>query len=131
MLSINKKLYSKKFILILTAAIILGSLFYFNQKAIFQRGNFFPYLISAAKLNEENPYALVKASDKLPSHHTYISHRNSSEKFIDFIENEFDAQFTEQAGSAYIFSADSFSFSISSEIYWGKYILWDIPVLNA
>ena len=108
---------------ILSFLIIISAIIAVNRKAIFQRGNPLPYLISAAKINKENPFQSVENSGC----DTYISPGNISKEFITFAENKLDAEFVSQEGSVYIFSSNDETFYVKSEVYWGKYTLWDFP----
>ena len=72
------------------------------------------------KISEENPLAEVKEG-------VYITKLGNTETVISFVEEKWKVKFVEQAGSGYIFSNGLDSLTASSEIYWGRYTVWDIP----
>lgn len=116
-----KKIFVHIIILFLISVFVIIGL---NRQAVFQRGNPLPYLTAASKIDNERPFYPVKnsASD------TYISHlRSSDEEFIEFAENKLDSRFISQEGSAYVFSSGDKTIYVTSEIYLGKYKLWDFP----
>ena len=95
-----------------------------NRQAVFQRGNPLPYLSAAAKIDDEKPFFHVRNSDSK----TYISNLSSpDEEFIEFAENKLDSRFISQEGSIYVFSSDGKTVYVESEIYMGKYKVWDFP----
>lgn len=89
---------------------------------IFQRGNPLPYLIAAASLSDR-PFAEVE--DGKPGD-TYISCLEQSGAFLDYIAESRSLTFVEQAGSGYIFTTGTETFVVSSEIYWGRFLVWSM-----
>ena len=114
----RKKIYAAGIIISLLLAVIL----FFNRfgPAIFQRGYPVPYVKAMMKISEENPLAEVKEG-------VYITKLGNTETVISFVEEKWKVKFVEQAGSGYIFSNGLDSLTASSEIYWGRYTVWDIP----
>ena len=106
------------------ALIILCVLFLYGQRrAIFQRGNPIPYLRAASQLSEEHPYVAVDEARGI-----YISTRGEYLELFEFFQDELDVEFVEQAGSGYIFSNGTKNYVISSEVYWGHYTVWTLPL---
>ena len=106
------------------ALIILCVLFLYGQRrAIFQRGNPILYLRAAAQLSEDQPFVAVDEARGF-----YISKRGECPELFEFFQDELDVQFIEQAGSGYIFSDGTKNYVISSEVYWGRYTVWSLPL---
>ncbi len=104
---------------ILTAAVlsIYGS-------AIFQRGNPLPYLAAATKISDEQPF--VQVNDDTGAE-IFISKRGNCPELLEYVESKWDLEFVEQAGSAYLFSNGTSELFVTSEIYWRKYTVWEVP----
>ena len=96
---------------------------YSQRRAVFQRGNPIPYLWAAAQLSEDQPFVAVDEARGF-----YISKRGECPELFEFFQDELDVQFIEQAGSGYIFSDGTKNYVISSEVYWGRYIVWSLPL---
>lgn len=93
---------------------------------IFQRGNPVPYLLAASKITDTQPFVQVKVNDI--SENVYIASRGECPELFDYIEAEYNLEYTEQMGSAYVFTTDnSYELIVESEIYWSKYTVWDVP----
>lgn len=90
--------------------------------AIFQRGNPIPYLVAAGKIGEGRPFAQVGSGAGI-----YISMRGECPELIAFVEADRNVAFVEQMGSAYLFSNGVSQLVVASEIYWGKYTVWQVP----
>ena len=113
-----------KIIYILPFIIAIIGIIGVNRNVIFQRGNPLPYMAAAAKITEDQPFYPVKNSDS----DTYISDLDlSDEEFIEFAENKLDSRFISQEGSVYVFSSGDKTVYVDSEIYMGKYKLWNFP----
>lgn len=93
---------------------------------IFQRGNPIPYLAAAMDIDENNYYVKVDVDDTTA---IYISLREGGkcEALFHDVAYSKGFEFVEQAGSGYIFSDGKNRFTISSEIYLGKFIVWKVP----
>ena len=102
--------------------ILAASAFYLNRAAIFQRGNPFPYLISAVQISEKNPYVAVDETKGI-----YISKRGECPELFEYFQDEMGVKYVEQAGSGYLFSDGTQNYVISSEVYWGRYTVWTLP----
>lgn len=102
--------------------ILAASAFYLNRAAIFQRGNPIPYLISAVRISEKNPYVAVDETKGI-----YISKRGECPELFDFFCERTGMEFVEQAGSGYLFTDGDRNDVISSEVYWGRYTVWTLP----
>lgn len=118
----GKKNVKRTILVCITAAILLCCFLFFRiwGPAIFQRGNPIPYLIAAAQLSERS-FAEV---DEGSIDYIYITRAGDSEALLRHIEAIYHAEFMEQAGSGYIFTTGTEHFTLSSEIYWGRYIVW-------
>jgi len=93
--------------------------------AIFQRGNPLPYLLAAVQLREKQPFVLVNDDDPAE---IYISQKSTPPDILfSYVEQRWNVEFLEQAGSGYIFTNDKAHLVVSSEIYWGRYKLWFVP----
>ena len=96
---------------------------YSQRRAVFQRGNPIPYLWAAAQLSEDQPFVAVDEARGFS-----ISKRGECPELCEFFQDELDVQFIEQAGSGYIFSDGTKNYVISSEVYWGRYTVWSLPL---
>lgn len=105
-------------LLVVVAAIALYS------PVIFQRGNPIPYLSAASKLVGNTAYAQVNVDN---SASVYISHKGTCEELLDYISENRSFELQEQAGGAYIFSNGTDELIVTSEIYLGKYTVWEVP----
>ena len=99
------------------------SVFLLKYDAIFQRGNPLPYLISAIQISEEHPY--IKVNDGAG---IYIAQRGQCPELMDYVQEATGMKYLEQVGSGYLFSDGVDSLTISSEIYWGRYTVWSVPI---
>lgn len=115
----------KRIITICTVILLLlmASMFYLNRSVIFQRGNPIPYLRAAAQISEEQPFVLVDEARGF-----YISKRGECPELFEYFQNELNVEFVEQAGSGYIFSDGTKNYVITSEVYWGRYTVWSLPI---
>lgn len=103
--------------------ILFLAVFLLRAEVIFQRGNPLPYLTSAAHISEERPFVEVEDCEDV-----YISKRGECSEFLDYVETSEGMEFVEQAGSGYIFTDGTERLVVSSEVYWGKYTVWSLPV---
>lgn len=101
---------------------VLG-MFIYKYDAIFQRGNPLPYQISAIQISEEHPY--IKVNDGAG---IYIAKRGQCPELMDYVQEATGMEYLEQAGSGYLFSDGNENLTVSSEVYWGKYTVWSIPI---
>ena len=125
----HKSLKKKKRTLILTSCaatvmIFTAVLFIFPPSVLFQRGNPLPYLRAASKLDDDTAYVEVSSED---FYTTYLSRRGACPQLISAIEASHNATLSEQAGSGFIFTSNGQNFVVESEIYLGKYTVWDVP----
>lgn len=114
----------KKKVAIICAVIFvfLAAVFYLKWDAIFQRGNPIPYLVAAAHLSEENPYVIVDEA-----HGIYISKRGDKDALFQMIQDTHGVELKDQLGSSYLFSDGENNYTVSSEIYWGRFTVWTLP----
>lgn len=105
--------------------LLMAVLFYGWGPSIFQRGNPLPYLYASMHLDEKRTY--VEVGNK-PG--VYISKRGECPKLFEYIEENWNVELAEQAGSAYIFTNGVDQLIVSSEIYWGKFTVWQIPQIT-
>ena len=96
---------------------------YSQRRTVFQRGNPIPYLWAAAQLSEDQPFVAVDEARGF-----YISKRGECHELFEFFQDELDVEYVEQAGSGYIFSDGIKNYVISSEVYWGRYTVWSLPL---
>ena len=114
----------KKKVAILCAVILvfLAAVFFLKWDAIFQRGNPIPYLTAAFQLSETNPYMAVDELNGI-----YISKRGDKDALFHMIQDAYGVELKDQLGSSYLFSDDENSYTVSSEIYWGRFTVWTLP----
>lgn len=105
---------------VLVIICLFGIFIYLRWDAIFQKGNPIPYLISASKITEEKPYVKVNKN-------VVISKIGECPELFEDVEGLLGVEYIEQVGSGYIFTDGAKSYTISSEIYWGRYIVWTLP----
>lgn len=91
--------------------------------AIFQRGNPIPYLAAAAKLTVQ-PY--VRVETRSP-YEIYITRGHDCPELVEKIQRERGVTFAEQMGSAFRFTNGTDSLTVSSEIYWRYFVVWQVP----
>lgn len=91
---------------------------------IFQRGNPIPYLSAISKLDSNTTYAQVNVDDNVS---VYISHKGTCEELLDYISVNSNFELQEQAGGAYIFSNGTDKLIVTSEIYFGRYTVYEVP----
>lgn len=91
--------------------------------AIFQRGNPIPYLAAAAKLTVQ-PYVRVETRSPFE---IYITRGHDCPELIEKIQRERGVTFAEQMGSAFRFTNGTDSLTVSSEIYWRYFVVWQVP----
>ncbi len=93
---------------------------------IFQRGNPTPYLAAAMDIDEDSHYVKVNVED---TNSIYISLREEGrcEALFNDVAYSKGFEFVDQEGSGYIFSDGKNRLVISSEIYFGKFIVWKVP----
>ena len=113
----------KKVAIICTVIIILlPAVVYLKRDAIFQRGNPIPYLTAAFQLSDENPYVAVNELNCI-----YISKRGDKEALFQMIQDTYSVELKDQLGSSYLFSNGENNYTVSSEIYWGRFTVWTLP----
>jgi len=106
---------------------VLAAVLSLYGPAIFQRGNPIPYLAAAAKISEEQPYVQVDVDAKAA---IFLSKRGGCPELFAYIESKYDLEFDEQLGSGYVFSDGTSNLVVTSEIYWGKYTVWEVPQIT-
>lgn len=77
---------------------------------------------------ETAPYIQVDNNNRHA--YVYISRRGECPEQFDFIETNWDVTLKEQLGGAYIFTVGSGELVITSEIYWAKYTVWEVPKIT-
>ena len=95
--------------------------------AILQRGNPLPYLHAAAKLGTAQSFVEVVIPDQSPNTQIYLTKAGTCPALLDDIAETRQADFQEQFGAAYLFSDGQSTFSVHTEVYWGRYCIWDVP----
>lgn len=108
-------------IIVAVIAVVLLLLLGLYNKTVFQRGNPLPYLLASMRITEETPY--VEVGD-----HTgiYISKRGDCPQLFAFVEESKKVEFVEQSGSSYLFANGDGSITVSSEVYWKWFTVWQV-----
>lgn len=91
---------------------------------IFQKGNPIPYVKAILQLNSNQTYVQVQENKS----NIYITKRDKSDEFIEYVEMKYEVSFQEQLGSGYIFSFNGKEVLASSEIYLKYYKVWNLNV---
>ena len=114
----------KKKVIVTCAVIlaILATVVFLKKDAIFQRGNPIPYLTAVVHLSETNPYVAVDEANGI-----YISIRGDKEALFQMIQDTYGVELKDQLGSSYLFSDGENNYTVSSEIYWGRFTVWTLP----
>ena len=114
----------KKKVAIVGAVILifLAAVLFLKWDAIFQRGNPIPYLTAVFKLSETNPYVVVDELNGI-----YISKRGGKDALFQMIQDTYGVELKDQLGSSYLFSDGKRNYTVSSEIYWGRFTVWTLP----
>ena len=113
----------KKVAIVCTVILVfMAALFFLKWDSIFQRGNPIPYLTAAFKLSETNPYVAVDELNGI-----YISKRGDKDALFQMIQDTYGVELKDQLGSSYLFSDGENNYTISSEIYWGRFTVWMLP----
>lgn len=107
---------------IVTVCILLAALVVAKWDAIFQRGNPIPYLAAAVTLSEEHSFAAVANMEDV-----FITRRGEKEDLFRMIQDTYGVEYKEQFGSSYLFSDGEKNYTVGSEIYWGRFIVWMLP----
>lgn len=105
------------------SSVILLAVFVIKSDAIFQRGNPLPYLISAIQISDAEPFVEVGEGEGI-----YISKRGECPELLEYVQDTKGVEFVEQAGSGYLFTDGNENLTVSSEIYWGRYTVWSVPI---
>lgn len=115
----------KKKVVVLCAVILvlLVSVVFLKKDAIFQRGNPIPYLKAVFQLSETNPYVAVDELNGI-----YISKRGDKDALFHMIQDTYGVELKDQLGSSYLFSDGENNYTVSSEIYWGRFTVWTLPI---
>ena len=95
--------------------------------AIFQRGNPIPYFVATLQIADDRPFAYVGEEE---GREVYIAERESDEAIIDHVAKERGLDFMEQAGAGFIFSDGRNQIIAQTEVYWGRWTVWEIPPLS-
>ena len=109
-----------------TALALLGLLFVAFAPAIFQRGNPLPYLAAATCLSGQQSFVLVEQNEREA---VYISPLGANPVYLTVAwEGDLKGmEFREQMGAAYLFSDGERSVAVQSEVYWGRWVVWEVP----
>ena len=114
----------RKRITFISVAIIIILLTSFAFKVygpvIFQRGYPVPYIKAMMKISENNP--IIKVEEGI-----YITKIGDIDSVKAMMLEKYDAELIDQAGSGYFFSNGTANLTVSSEIYWRNYSVWNIP----
>ena len=116
---------NKRKIVLICSLVLLGIValcFLMKKDAIFQRGNPIPYLTAAVRLSGENLYVAVDEESGI-----YISKREDKQALFQMIQDTYGVELKDQLGSSYLFSDGENNYTISSEIYWGRFTVWMLP----
>ena len=112
-------------VLVALVALLLaaGGVLWRYGGAIFQRGNPIPYLLAAAQLDSDTPFAEVGSGDGV-----YIAPRGECPALLEFVERTRHVSFVERAGSGYLFSNGVDGLVVQSEVYWGRFTVYQVPL---
>lgn len=103
--------------------LVAGGVLWRYGGAIFQRGNPIPYLLAAAQLDGDTPFAEVGSGDGV-----YIAPRGECPALLEFVERTRHVSFVERAGSGYLFSNGVDGLVVQSEVYWGRFTVYQVPL---
>ena len=103
--------------------LVAGGVLWRYGGAIFQRGNPIPYLLAAAQLDGDTPFAEVGSGDGV-----YIAPRGECPALLEFVERTRHVTFVERAGSGYLFSNGVDGLVVQSEVYWGRFTVYQVPM---
>lgn len=101
---------------------VLAAVFFLKKDAIFQRGNPIPYLTAAVRISKTNPYVAVDETNGI-----YISKRGDKKALFQMIQDTYGVELKDQLGSSYLFSDGEINYTVSSEIYLGRFTVWTLP----
>lgn len=57
----------------------------------------------------------------------YISRRGQCPALLEAVERSRGGELVEQGGSGYLFSNGADRLTVSSEVYWRHYTVWQVP----
>ena len=119
----EKKTHRNFLIAIVASVLLLITIVLYGWgSVIFQQGNPLPYLIASMSISEQTPFIEVEKNSG-----TYIAKRGECPELFEYVEENWNVKFIEQAGSGYIFTNGVDTLVISSEIYWRYFTIWKIP----
>jgi hypothetical protein len=113
----------KVFIAVSCFLVLITAVFVLYSGPIFQRGNPLPYVSKMFALSDSNQLLKVFDNEAI-----YISRKGTCDEMIKHIESTYEVTLTEQMGSDYFFNSDNKSVIASTEIYWRKYLVWEIEM---
>lgn len=104
------------------AAALLALLLFARWPAVVQRGNPLPYLAAALRLSDMRPFAPVPDEPGV-----YLVRRAERDVFLAAVSDRAGLRFLEQVGSGYRFTDGKTAYTLSSEVYWGRYLVFTLP----
>ena len=104
---------------LLAGAIVFALLTALYAPVIFQRGNPVPYLLAAARIGEDRPFAEVTEG-------VYITRRGDGEALLRHVADMENVTFREQLGSGYVFSDGERTVYVTAQIYWSRFSVWTV-----
>lgn len=119
----NKKRRARLAAALVALSLAAGGVLWRYGGAIFQRGNPIPYLLAAAQLDSDTPFAEVGSGDGV-----YIAPRGECPALLEFVERTRHVTFVERAGSGYLFSNGVDGLVVQSEVYWGRFTVYQVPM---
>lgn len=119
----NKKRRARLAAALVALLLAAGGVLWRYGGVIFRRGNPIPYLLAAAQLDGDTPFAEVGSGDGV-----YIAPRGECPALLEFVERTRHVSFVERAGSGYLFSNGVDSLVVSSEVYWGRFTVYQVPL---
>jgi len=120
----NIKLMNKKVLIAISCFLVLAiAILVFYRGTIFQRGNPLPYISKMFTLSDSNQYSKVFDDKDI-----YLTRSGSSnyDDLITHIESTWKVTFIEQMGSTLMFKSEDINIFASTEVYWSKYIVWEL-----
>lgn len=100
---------------------LIGILAY--KSIIFQRGNPIPYILGMTKLNSNNTFI-----DVFKDEATYITKSSDNNALLNFISTKYNVELKDQLGSGYIFTSKQIDLTLSTEVYWKFFRVWDLNI---
>ncbi len=113
------------------ALLVFAAWFWWKAPAIFQRGDPRPYLLAAARLGDSTPFAVVEEPVNCTIYLTRAGDPEGQKALLTHLEQQMQAAFVEQGGSVYFFEGPDRAFPVETEVYWGRWLVWEVPTAES